>query len=45
MIQVQTNAGVRAYIVTVRMILLDRDQPLDVRRETPGGLGRVTTSV
>ena len=38
-IQVQTNAGVRAYIVAARMILLDKDQPLDVRRENARWIG------
>ncbi len=38
-IQVQAGTATRRYIVTARMILLDKDQPIEVRRENARWIG------
>jgi sortase A len=38
-IQVQAGQKIRRYIVAVRIILLDKDQPIDVRRENARWIG------
>jgi sortase A len=39
MVQVQTDSFTRTYVIALRTIVLDKDQPLDVRRENARWIG------